>query len=648
LREKGVILSSFVSARGGSGATLLSVNVSAALARTKRVLLADFHICNSSVLLGMEDTDKDLVRNVLNDSIPLNSAISLLPAHASGLKIVTLSGFEGESAASFISKIAEGFDHIIFVARELNGPISEVLRKSNGIFLVAAPELPSLKKVPLVFKKLYSLHLEEERIKLILNKHSGSSQELFNVEAVCGRAPDFLVARDDSQALLSVNSGRLLAGRGDNRISAGVSFLTEHILSLLPAPVPLRTETRGKGKIQILEVKSNIHAKLIPFLREKHAEPGALNGSDSGELNARVREAVEELFASEAPSILDKEQRAVLVNEIIQEALGLGPLEDLLNDPEISEIMVNSKDSIFVERRGRLEDSGRSFRSDSQLLLCIERIVAPVGRRIDESSPMVDARLPDGSRVNAIIPPLALKGPCLTIRKFSKRKLKIEDLINSGSVTEEAAACLLKAVRARKNIVVSGGTGSGKTTLLNVISSFIPSDERIVTIEDSAELSLSQGHVVTLEARPANIEGKGAVTIRDLVRNALRMRPDRIIVGECRGGEAFDMLQAMNTGHAGSLTTLHSNSPRDTLSRIETMVLMAGMELPLRAIRDQAASAVDIIVHQERSKDGRRRITHITEVSGMEGDIILTQDIFSEREGRLRETGIGSELLPAR
>ncbi len=644
MREKGVILSSFVSAKGGSGATLLSVNVSAALARTQKVLLVDFHMCNSSVLLGLEDTDKDIVLNTLNGSISPASAISLIPSHSSGVKMLTLAGLASREAFRFLSQIIEAFDCVIGVVRDPGDANAEFLQNASGIFLVASPELPSLKSASAMLKTLYSRHIESSKVKLVLNKFGGAAQELFNAGAVAGRPPEFTVDRDNAQSLLSVNSGNLLAGRSDNKLSEGIDRLAACIGALEPvilnsAGLPRALKQTGKE-----EVKSRIHSKLIPFMKEKNAVFSGREEEGKGRLAERVREAVEELFAGEAPEISGSENRFALVNEIIQEALGLGPLEDLLADPEISEIMVNSKEQIFVERNGCIENSERKFSSDSQLLLCIERIVAPVGRRIDESSPMVDARLPDGSRVNAIIPPLALKGPCLTIRKFSKRKLTVADLINSGSVTEEAAGYLLRAVRARKNIVVSGGTGSGKTTLLNIISSFIPDNERIVTIEDSAELSLSQGHVVTLEARLPNVEGKGAVSIRDLVRNSLRMRPDRIIVGECRGGEAFDMLQAMNTGHAGSLTTLHSNSPRDTLSRIETMVLMAGLELPLRAIRDQTASAVDIIVHQERSKDGRRRITHITEVSGMEGDVILTQDIFRENDGCLQETGITPEL----
>ena len=318
-----------------------------------------------------------------------------------------------------------------------------------------------------------------------------------------------------------------------------------------------------------------------------------------------------------------------LEEDVFNEAMRLGPLEELLADETVTEIMVNGPSKVYVERRGKLELSDCQFSDDASVLAVIERIVAPLGRRIDESQPYVDARLPDGSRVNAIIAPLALSGPTITIRKFAKRALSTEDFIRFGTWTADAAAFMRLCVVLRKNVIVAGGTGSGKTTLLNLLSGYIPHDERIVTVEDAAELRLQQPHVVRLEARPPNIEGKGAVTIRDLVRNCLRMRPDRIIVGECRGGEALDMLQAMNTGHDGSLTTVHANSPRDVISRLETMVLMSGMDLPSRAIREQIQSAVDIIIHESRMSDGSRKVTAITEVTGMEGSQVVMQDIFS-------------------
>lgn len=355
------------------------------------------------------------------------------------------------------------------------------------------------------------------------------------------------------------------------------------------------------------------------------------------------------------PVLVPRVERIRIIAEVIDEVLGLGPLEPLLKDDTVTEVMVNCYNQVYVERNGLLMLTDVRFRDDSHVMHIIEKIVSPLGRRIDESSPMVDARLPDGSRVNAIIPPLALKGPALTIRKFAREPFTVKDLIGFDTLTQDMADLLMACVEGKLNIVVSGGTGSGKTTVLNVLSSFIPHDERIVTIEDAAELQLRQEHIVTLESRPANIEGRGQVTIRDLVRNSLRMRPDRIVVGEVRGGEALDMLQAMNTGHEGSMTTGHANSPRDMLSRMETMVMMSGMELPVRAIREQISSAIDIIIQESRLRDGSRKITNLTEVQGMEGDVITLQDIFVFEQtgrdehgkvlGRFKPTGIRPKFM---
>ncbi|MBN1311806.1 MAG: CpaF family protein [Anaerolineae bacterium] len=368
----------------------------------------------------------------------------------------------------------------------------------------------------------------------------------------------------------------------------------------------------------------------------------------SQELRARIEELFNTILAEENV-VLAKNERKRLLDQIVADMLGFGPLEPLLEDPEITEIMTVGHEKLYIERKGKIESVPIHFESEDHLRRIIDRIVAPLGRRIDESQPLVDARLPDGSRVNAVIPPIAIDGSALTIRKFSKVPLTVQNIIDFGTTTVEVMEFLRACVIAQFNIMISGGTGSGKTTLLNILSGFIPGDERIVTIENAAELQLRQEHVVRLESRPSNIEGKGEITIRDLVINSLRMRPDRIVVGEVRGGEALDLLQAMNTGHDGSMGTVHSNSPRDTIARLETMVLMAGMDLPVRAIREQIASAIQLIVHQDRMRDGTRKIVRISEIQGMEGDVVTMSDIFVFEQtgleggkilGRIKPTGL--------
>jgi pilus assembly protein CpaF len=389
----------------------------------------------------------------------------------------------------------------------------------------------------------------------------------------------------------------------------------------------------------VSEVRRRIHKELLDLLGPKLYE-------ESGDLAKTVGETITVLLSKEDTPLAGAD-RARIAQEVEDEILGHGPIEPLLRDPLVSEIMVNGPRRIFVERAGRLSPVDAEFADEAHLRRVIDRIVSRIGRRVDEASPMVDARLPDGSRVNAVVPPVALDGSILTIRKFATDPLTVDDLISFGTLTEQTAELLDACVRGRLDIVVSGGTGSGKTTTLNVLSRFIPSDERVVTVEDAAELQLHQDHVVRLESRPANVEGRGEVTIRDLVRNALRMRPDRIVVGEVRDGAALDMLQAMNTGHDGSLTTVHANTPRDSVARLETMVLMAGMDLPVRAIREQIASAVDLIIQVARLRDGTRRITHITEVLGMEGEVVTLQDLFmfDHRSGTLRSTGLRPRFI---
>jgi pilus assembly protein CpaF len=393
------------------------------------------------------------------------------------------------------------------------------------------------------------------------------------------------------------------------------------------------------------ELKKRLHYALIEQM-DSSSQSSMYDMRDAG----RIEQVLTGMLDAE-PTPLSLADRREIIADVIDNMLGYGPIEPFLKDPTVTEVMVNNANTIFVERHGKIEPTDRRFLDETHLMRVIEKIVSQVGRRIDESVPMVDARLPDGSRVNAIIHPLAINGPMLTVRKFSERPFTAHDLVGFGTLTEDSVTFLRLCVSGRLNVLVSGGTGTGKTTLLNVVTAFVPSDERIITIEDSAELSLSQAHVLRLESRPPNIEGKGEVTIRDLVRNSLRMRPDRIIVGEVRGAEALDMLQAMNTGHDGSISTIHANTPRDALSRLETMVLMSGFDLPVRAIREQVASAIDLIIHMARMSDGVRRVTKVSEVEGMEGDVITLNDLYSfdfskgmdERGGylgRLESTGL--------
>ncbi len=431
---------------------------------------------------------------------------------------------------------------------------------------------------------------------------------------------------------------------------------------LRPAESALRAAAASRPALGDAQrnLKRRVKMKLVAEL-----DP-SLDTTNTDDVRHRLRSLFDQIVEAES-IVITRAERERLFEELAADVVGYGPIEPLLQDPGISEVMVNGPELVYIERAGKLELTEIQFDDDEHVRRVIDRIVSPIGRHVDEASPICDARLPDGSRVNVVIPPISLVGPTITIRKFTREKLQVEDLIRFGSLTPEIAEFLRACVLARLNVVISGGTGSGKTTLLNVLSNFIPDDERIISIEDSAELQLAKQHWIRMETRPANVEGTGAVTARDCIKATLRMRPERIIVGECRGGEALDMLQAMNTGHDGSLTTGHANSPRDMLSRLETMVLMAGMDLPVRAIREQISSAVDVIIQQSRMRDGTRKVTHITEVQGMEGETVVLQDIFLfEQEGlesgrvvgRIQPTGIrpkfmhkleaaGIELAPA-
>jgi len=422
------------------------------------------------------------------------------------------------------------------------------------------------------------------------------------------------------------------AGVEDTAVSGGSRLGSLEARRVSPPRKDAQDETYADLKVR---VQNRLLAELDP----------SIDVSEVEKVRGMIRDLFEQILTEES-IVLSRQEKHRLFEQIAAEILGFGPLQPLLEDNEITEVMVNGAKSCYFEKTGKIHRAPITFESDEHVMRIIDRIVAPLGRRIDESSPYVDARLPDGSRVNAVIPPISLVGPCLTIRKFSKDPFTVEQLIDFGSLTPSSVLFMEAAVKSRFNIIISGGTGSGKTTLLNVLSGFIPNDERIITVENAAELQMRQDHVVTLESRPPNIEGRGEVTIRQLVINTLRMRPDRIIVGEIRGEESLDMLQAMNTGHDGSLTTAHSNSPRDTLARVETMALMAGMDLPVRAIREQIASAIDLIIHQSRMQDGTRKVVNVTEVIGMEGDVITMQDIFRFEQTAIEDGKVLGELVP--
>ncbi|OGF50227.1 MAG: hypothetical protein A2231_01755 [Candidatus Firestonebacteria bacterium RIFOXYA2_FULL_40_8] len=646
--KKGKIIS-IISSKNGNGASFVSVNLSICLAAFKKTVLLDTEADFSSIMLNLE-IDK-AAQKLLGAELDPAVFVSLLPLHSSGLYCATADYREKEVVDVFTEVLRSNFENIVFDAGTPEKHMANIIEASSLVYLVVTPDLISLKAAEKALSKLAEFHINLDKVRIIVNKyHPALGLDEKTIRKILGREIAATIPFE-IEASVSVNNGKPIVMSEPNSL---ISLAIKDLAKLVEGSKEISMEFEVPGEtskyiINEIGIKEKIHLRVVKVLSGMNIDiESFVDLKKREEFKVIVEKTIEELFATEVSEPKCKAAREKLMKEILQEVLGLGPLEDLLSDSDISEIMVNNKDQVYVERKGKLTLSGKKFLSDKQLIACIERIVAPIGRRIDESVPMVDARLLDGSRVHAIIPPLALKGPSLTIRKFSKERLLVDDLIKFGTLSPAAVEFLKLCVLSRKNIVISGGTGSGKTTLLNVISSFIPKDERIITIEDSAELNLPQEHVVTLETRPPNIEGRGAVTIRDLVKNTLRMRPDRIVVGECRGGEALDMLQAMNTGHDGSITTLHSNSPRDTLARLETMVLMSGMELPLKAIREQVSSAVDLIVHQERFKDGTRKITHITEVAGMEGDIITTQDIFvfKQTESSNRDF-ISGQLLPS-
>ena len=670
---------SVLSVKGGGGATLVATNLAVSLKRETRgsVALVDLgHPLPGTVslYLGLQGT------KAIADIVPLLDRLQpallkgYLTTHSSGVAVVPAANdslqekiLSPEKLERFVDLLLRAYDYVVIdLASTVSEDVIPILDASALVCLVVTPDVGSVTQGYRAVEYLQSYHFSRDMMRLVLNRYGTQMrfppetieesvdlpialylpQDADLVEQSISDAEPFVTGspRHPVSKALDGFTQKLVAELGDG---SGLAQLGQARRARVDAPRRARKPTENDAPVsasasehdEVRDIKIRIHRRLIDEIDFKKADLElAKDPKKKSKLRGKTEVKIVSLLDEEAKGLTDREERKRLVKEILDEALGLGPLEELLRDPDVTEIMVNGIDHVYAERKGKIVLTGSSFLTEDQLRAIIERIVTPLGRRIDEKSPMVDARLKDGSRVNAIIRPLAIDGPSLTIRKFSRTPFGVPDLIRFGSFTTQMAQFFEAAVLARQNILISGGTGSGKTTFLNVLSGYIPDDERIVTIEDSAELQLPQEHVVRLEARPPNIEGEGAVTIRDLVRNALRMRPDRIVVGECRAGEALDMLQAMNTGHDGSLTTVHANTPRDALSRLETMSLMAGLDLPSRAIREQISSAVDLVFQQTRLSDGSRRVTHVAEVTGREGDVFTMGDIFL-----FKQTGISHD-----
>ena len=686
MSDKSGAIFAVTSAKGGVGKSFFAANFAVALMRETRgraiVVDMDLAYCgDAAAAFGMAAP-----RRAMTDLAPLLGSMSpgllkgFLDTHASGVTLLpALHGQEEaqslglDTVAGCLALLSRAFDLVVVdLPTGLNPHSVTVMENCSHLFVLLTPELMAINHTRRGLEDLQALAFPRQMISVVLNRFNPKGPFGGKVVAkrlgreVKGLIPDAAGEVADSLTEgvpLILDSPRHAVSRALDDLAArlwsegvaapGVKLnrptgvVPDQALAMAAQGAPVKAatgQTAAAGtpgkRSKIDEIKLRIHDRLLEEVdlraldQDAHRDPVKLE-----KLKSDTRRVVDRLVDEEADEIEDRNLRRQMAKEILNEALGLGPIEALLEDDGVTEIMCNGPGLIYAERGGKLEETRLSFLTEKHLRATIERIVAPLGRRIDEMSPMVDARLSDGSRVNAVIPPLAVDGALLTIRKFSKTPLKVDDLIGFGSMNKQIAELLRSCVRARLNVLISGGTGSGKTTLLNVLSDFIPEGDRIVTIEDSAELQLSQRHVCRLESRPPSLEGTGEVTIRDLVKNALRMRPDRIVVGECRGAEALDMLQAMNTGHDGSLTTIHANNPRDSLSRLETLVMFAGFELPSRAIREQVTSAIDLVVQQSRFPDGTRKITAITEVSGMESDVITLQDIFTFQQRGMDENG---------
>ena len=644
------------SASGGAGATTVATNLAFALPQHVggKVLLLDAHYPVPGEGLSMIDVPGGKAVGEMVPVLPRlthDQFVAQLATHASGVSILPLVSDAHQArhvTRAVVRQVFElarrGFGAIVIDAGWPSLVSDVVFDHADVVCLVVEASSPSLQRARSFMEFLRTQHVGKDATVVCVNRllPRGSitpefAQSYLQTAVVSG-IPNDASAIQQATAKKQV----IFASNPKHAISREIDRLARTVaVKGLRAAQAARKADPAAEATRVREMKLRLHRRLVQEIDLQKGELDYMRDPVKlAELRRRAESKVMALVDEEGAEFLDRDARRQVTKEVLDEALGLGPLEDLLADPDITEIMVNGPQQIFVERKGKLELSGVHFLGPEQLRGTIERIVAPIGRRVDERVPLVDARLADGSRVNAIIPPLALDGAALTIRKFTKSFLGIDDLIRFGSMSSQMAAFLEAAVKGRQNVIVSGGTGSGKTTLLNLLASYIESNERVVTIEDSAELRLVQEHVVRLESRPPNIEGEGAITIRDLVRNSLRMRPDRVVVGECRGGETLDMLQAMNTGHDGSLTTVHANSPTDALARIETMSLMAGLDLPSRAIREQAVSAVNLIVQQSRLSDGSRRIVDISEVQPLtETGSFAVREVFVFKQTGLTPDG---------
>jgi len=638
---KGKVIT-FMGVKGGVGQSLLLTNLGVTLAKKekKRVILLDCFPNRKDLAIFLNLSSlrtMDKILDFLEKEERLFMVKGYFSLHTSGVQVLggpREKSLTPKGIVNLINFLKDECDYLIIDCPKSFYPVTvKILENTNLIISLLTPDVTSLEQVEWFKDKFYSYSLSGRYLKFGLN-FSGIKGGLSSndIEKIIGEDLFFKIPYEERMQMFLNQKKIIVLEDLESPFSLSILELSDKLKN---EEIYRKDIEKKEEKVDLTIYKSKIYSIFNEKMKEMKEE------KKDEELREWVERTLLEVIDSQTDIILPQETRKKLLQELIDDILGLGCIEEFIRDTDVTEIMVNGHDKIYIEKRGKLHLTDKKFIDDEQLMTVIERIILPLGRRIDESSPMVDARLKDGSRVNAIIPPLAIDGPALTIRKFFEKKLTIDDLVNFGSITPEMGEFLKMCVKIRKNIVVSGGTGSGKTTFLNILSGFIPEDERIVTVEDSAELRLVQPHVVRLEARPPNIEGKGAVPIRQLVINCLRMRPDRIVVGECRGGEALDMLQAMNTGHDGSLTTVHANSPKDAISRLETLVMMAGMELPSRAIREQIAGAVDLIVQTNRFSDGTRKIEKISEVLDCDpvtGEIKV-EDIFSFIQEGIDEKG---------